>query len=154
MERETTSDLSGGAYFLNFKAGTDARQRRAAEGQRLRVVRLESLVFPTKTEQDRVLEVWWKHNVLIAGLTWHLNAEVPWRKGYKGEGRWSTWACVLGDQVLICVRVKGRDSAAKVAGIADVLPGECRKRRTQRSYWCVDRLDQDRLSVKLFESVS
>jgi hypothetical protein len=77
VEREVVLNRGGGLDGFNLKGGTNVRQRAGAEGKGLGVVGLPSLVFGAKIESPGVLEVWRKHNSLVAGLARQLNAEIP-----------------------------------------------------------------------------
>lgn len=151
MERQTTRYLARGADFLNLEASADRRQAGGAESQGLGVVGLEGLVLAAETEEYGVLEVGWKHHVLVTSLTRQLNAKIPRRQGDESERRRSARSRVLGHKVLAGVGVEGRNGVTETASLTDVLPGEGRQRGAERGDGRVDRLDEDRLVVELWK---
>jgi hypothetical protein len=111
------------------------------------VVRLESLVLSTETEQDRVLHVGGQNDALITGLTRHLDTEIPRSQRDECELGSSTRASVLVHQVLAGIRIKRSDSIAIAASLLDMLPGEGGKGRAQWGDGSVCRANQHRLVV-------
>jgi hypothetical protein len=69
MEGQVVFNRGGGLNGFNFEGGTDVGERTRAEGQRLRVVSLPSLILGTKIERSGVLEIWGKNDRLVSGLT-------------------------------------------------------------------------------------
>ena len=94
---------------LDFKGGTDVREGAGAEGKRLGVVSLPSLVLGAKVECPRMLKVSGKDNGLVSGLARQLNTEVPGIQGHKSEFE------VLGDEVLLSEGVEAANSIAEAA---------------------------------------
>lgn len=124
MERQTTSDLARRADLLHLKTSADRRQARGAERQRLRVVRLESLVLAAQTKEHWVLEVRWEYHALVTSFARHLHTEVPRRQGDESKLGCSTRAGVLVHEVLGGVGIEGGDGIAEAAGVLNVLPSQ------------------------------
>lgn len=147
VEGKATGDLARRANLLNLKAGANRRQARGAEGESLRVVRLESLVFTAKTEQDWMLHVSGQNNALVAGLARHLNTKVPGCQSDEGELGSSTGTSVLVNEVFGGVGIEGGNSITEAASLLDMLPGQSGKGRAQWGDGSVCRADQHRLVV-------
>jgi len=113
------------------------------------VVGLEDLVFTAQTEQNRVLEERWQHDVLVASLAGHLHAKVPWHECDECEGGRSAGPRVLVDEVLTGVLVECLDGIAEGASVANVLPGQSSERCAEWGDGGVDWLDQNTLMVEL-----
>ena len=116
VERQVVFDGGGGLNGLNFEGGTDVGQRAGAKGKRLGVMGLPSLVFGTKVEGARVLEIGRKDDGLIAGLAGQLNTKIPRIQGDKGKLQ------VLGEKVFLGESVEPVDSVTESTCRTDVLP--------------------------------
>lgn len=147
VEGQATSDLAGRADLLNLETSAYRRQARGAEGQGFRVVRLEGLVFSTKTEKNRVLHVSRQNDALVASLTWHLDTEIPGSQGNESKLGSSTRSSVLVHEVLASIRIESGDGITVAASLLDMLPGEGGKGRAQWGDGSVCRADQHRLVV-------
>lgn len=147
VEGKTTSDLAGRTDLLDLETSADRRQAGRAEGESLGVVRLESLVFSTKTKQDWVLHVSRQNNTLVAGLTRHLNTKIPGSQGNESELGSGTRSSVLVHEVLSRVGIEGGDGITEGTSLLDMLPGKGGKGRAQRGDRGVCRADQHRLVV-------
>lgn len=77
VERQVVLDGSRGLDRLNLKGSTDVGQGAGAEGQRLGVVSLPSLILGAQVEGARMLQVGGEDDGLIASLTGQLDTEIP-----------------------------------------------------------------------------
>ena len=118
VEGQVVLDGSRRLDGLNLEGGTDVGQGAGAEGQRLGVVCLPSLVLCAQIESARVLQVGREDNGLVASLARQLNAEVPGVESDKGK------LGVVLDEVLLSELVEAVDGIAERACIANVLPCE------------------------------
>lgn len=89
------------------------------------MVGLEGLILVAKTEEDRVLEIVWEHNVLVVGLARHLHTEVPRHQRDVGEGRRVVWTRAFVDEVLRGVVAESIDGLAEGAPNTNMVPGQC-----------------------------
>lgn len=110
---------------------------------------LEGLVFLTQAKENRVLQVAWQNDALVTSLARHLHAQVPWHESNEGESWGVVRISVLGDQMLLGEGGEGFDGITKVARVADMLPGQCRERCTERCDGRVDRLGEDAVGAEL-----
>ena len=69
VEGQVVLDGSTSLNRLDLQSGADVRQHRGAEGERLRVVLLPSLVLGTQVEGARMLEVRRKDDSLVTGFS-------------------------------------------------------------------------------------
>lgn len=70
-------DRSRSLHRLDLECGADVSERAGAEGERLGVMLLPSLVFRPQIESLGVLEVWRKYNSLVSCFAGELNPEIP-----------------------------------------------------------------------------
>ena len=106
---------------------------------------MEGLVFAAKPEQDGVLQVGREDYILVAGLTRHLDTQVPRGEGDEGEVWRIRRLSVLVDEVLFGVGIEGHDGITEGASIANMLPGEGGQGGAERSDGRVDRFDEHTL---------
>lgn len=126
VEGKVVLDGGGGLDGLDFEGGADVGERAGAEGQRLGVVSLPSLIFGTEVECPGVLKVCRKHDCLVPSLTRQLYTKIPRIQRHKGELQ------VLADEVFLGESVEAVDGVAESACRADVFPCQSRQARFQR----------------------
>ena len=118
MERKIVLDRGGGLHGLNLESSADVGQVAGAEGQRLGVVLLPTLVFGAQVKSPAVLEVRGQDYGLVAGFPGQLDAHVPGVECHEGEFE------VLGEEVLLGEGVEAVDGIAEGSCGADMFPGE------------------------------
>lgn len=119
-------DRSARLHGFDLESSTDVSQRRRAEGQRLRVVLLPSLVLGSQIEGARVLEVWRQNNGLVAGFPWELDPKVPSIQRDEDKVK------VLGVEVLGGEGIETVNCVPERASIPNMLPRQSRQARCSR----------------------
>ena len=118
MEWEVVFDRRGGLNGLDFQGGADVGQRTGAERQRLRMMRLPSLVLGAQVKGPRVLQIWRQHHSLVPGLPRQLDTQIPRVQRHKGKLE------VLADEVFLGKGVEAVDGVPEGTCGTDMLPGE------------------------------
>lgn len=103
MEGQVVLDWRRGLDRLDLQGGTDVGQRAGAEGQRLGMVCLPSLILGTKVEGAGVLEIRGQNDRFIPSLSRELDTQVPGVEGHEGELE------VLAEKVFLGEGVKAVD---------------------------------------------
>lgn len=86
------------------------------------MVSLEGLILVAETEENRVLEIVWQHNVLVVRFAWHLHTEVPRHQRDVREGWWVIRTRALVNEVLRGVVAESIDGLTEGTRAADMLP--------------------------------
>lgn len=121
VKRQVVLDGSARLHGLDLESSTNVSQRRRAEGQRLRVVLLPSLVLGSQIEGARVLEIWRQDNGFVAGFSGELDAKVPSIQSDEDEVK------VLGVEVLGGEGIETVNCVPERAGVSNVLPRQGRQ---------------------------
>lgn len=85
MEGQVVLNGSTRLDSLYLQGRADVGQGRWAKRQRFGMVLLPSLVLGSQVEGAGVLEVWWKHDGLVASFAGKLDAQIPCIEGNEDE---------------------------------------------------------------------
>lgn len=94
-----------------------------------------------------MLHVGGQNNALVAGLTRHLNTEIPGSQCDESKLGSSTRAGVLVHEMLAGVGIESGNGITEATSLLDMLPGKSGEGRAQRGDGSVCRADQNRLVV-------
>lgn len=125
MEGQVVLDRGRRLHGFDFESSTDVGQRAGPKGQRLRVMRLPSLVFGAQVEGARVLQIRRQDDGLVAGLTGQLHPQIPRIQRHKRKLE------VLADQMFLGERIEPVDGITKGTCRADMLPCQSGQARCQ-----------------------